>query len=94
MRIDEVDEVVLVGGSTRMAHVRRMLRDHFDKEPNCDVSPEEAVAHGTAIQVGCRRPFGRRWPLTPSLPHTLSPSHPLSPSPSCFTRLPPNRLTP
>lgn len=51
MATTEVDEVVLVGGSTRMAYVRKMLRDHFDQEPNCDVSPEEAVAHGTAIQA-------------------------------------------
>jgi len=51
MRRSDVDEVVLVGGSTRMAHVRKMLRDFFDQEPNCDVSPEEAVAHGTAIQA-------------------------------------------
>jgi len=51
MRRSDVDEVVLVGGSTRMAHVRKLLRDFFDKEPNCDVSPEEAVAHGTAIQA-------------------------------------------
>jgi len=47
----EVDELVLVGGSTRMAKVRAMLREFFEKEPNCEVSPEEAVAHGTAIQA-------------------------------------------
>jgi len=47
-----VDELVLVGGSTRMARVRTLLRDFFGgKEPNCMVSPEEAVAHGTAIQA-------------------------------------------
>ena len=48
----DVDELVLVGGSTRMAKVRALLRDFFDgREPNCAVSPEEAVAHGTAIQA-------------------------------------------
>ena len=51
MKRSEVDEIVLVGGSTRMAYIRKMLRDYFDQEPNCDVSPEEAVAHGTAIQA-------------------------------------------
>lgn len=51
MRREEVDEIVLVGGSTRMAHVRKILREYFGKYPNCDVSPEEAVAHGTAIQA-------------------------------------------
>ena len=34
-----------------LVQVRKMLQVYFDKEPNCDVSPEEAVAHGTAIQA-------------------------------------------
>jgi len=52
MSVDDVDELVLVGGSSRMARLRKLLRDTFkDREPNCDVSPEEAVAHGTAIQA-------------------------------------------
>ena len=53
MKVGDVDELVLVGGSSRMAKIRKLLRDFLggDREPNCDVSPEEAVAHGTAIQA-------------------------------------------
>merc|ERR1712146_429699 len=52
MGVQDVDELVLVGGSSRMARIRKLLRDVMnDREPNCDVSPEEAVAHGTAIQA-------------------------------------------
>ena len=52
MKPSDVDELVLVGGTSRMAAVRSMLQTFFDgREPNCDVSPEEAVAHGTAIQA-------------------------------------------
>ena len=49
--IKDVDELVLVGGSSRMARIRLMLQEFLGREPNCDVSPEEAVAHGTAIQA-------------------------------------------
>ena len=51
MRPNEVDELVLVGGSTRLSKVRKNLLHFFGKEPNCMVSPEEAVAQGTAIQA-------------------------------------------
>jgi len=49
----EIDEIVLVGGSTRIPKVRSMLKDFFNgKEPNTGVDPDEAVAHGAAVQ-GC-----------------------------------------
>ena len=50
-RVRDADELVLVGGSSRMSRVRSLLAERFGKEPNCAVSPEEAVAHGTAIQA-------------------------------------------
>uniref|UniRef100_A0A7S4IIL7 Mitochondrial-type heat shock protein 70 n=1 Tax=Odontella aurita TaxID=265563 RepID=A0A7S4IIL7_9STRA len=49
--VDEIDEIVLVGGSTRIPRVQRLIRDYFGgKEPNGGVNPDEAVAHGAAIQ--------------------------------------------
>jgi molecular chaperone DnaK (HSP70) len=47
----QVDEVVLVGGSTRIPKVRQLLADFFGKPPNSNVDPDQAVAMGTAIQV-------------------------------------------
>ena len=47
-----IDEVVLVGGSTRMPKVQQMVRDFFGKEPHKGVNPDEVVAVGAAIQGG------------------------------------------
>jgi molecular chaperone DnaK len=48
----QIDEVVLVGGSTRMPKVQQMVRDLFAKEPNKSVNPDEVVAVGAAVQGG------------------------------------------
>ncbi len=48
----DVDRVLLVGGSTRMPAVQRMLRELSGKEPDRSVSPDEAVAHGAALHAG------------------------------------------
>merc|ERR1719248_485098 len=49
----EVDEIVLVGGSTRIPKVQSLLKDYFDgKEPSKGVNPDEAVAYGAAVQGG------------------------------------------
>ena len=48
----EIDEVVLVGGSTRMPKVQEMVRELFGKEPHRGVNPDEVVAVGAAIQGG------------------------------------------
>ena len=47
-----VDEVVLVGGSTRIPRVQQLVRDFFGKEPHRGVNPDEVVAIGAAIQAG------------------------------------------
>lgn len=52
MKPTEVDEVILVGGSTRMVKVQQLVRDFFGKEPNRKVNPDEVVAIGAAIQGG------------------------------------------
>jgi molecular chaperone DnaK len=48
----EVDEVILVGGQTRMPKVQEAVKNFFGKEPRRDVNPDEAVAVGAAIQGG------------------------------------------
>jgi molecular chaperone DnaK len=48
----QIDEVVLVGGSTRIPKVLQMVRDLFGKEPNKSVNPDEVVAIGAAVQGG------------------------------------------
>jgi molecular chaperone DnaK len=48
----QIDEVVLVGGSTRIPKVQQMVRELFGKEPNKTVNPDEVVAVGAAVQGG------------------------------------------
>ena len=48
----QIDEVILVGGQTRMPKVQQVVKDFFGKEPRKDVNPDEAVAVGAAIQAG------------------------------------------
>ncbi|AMU93586.1 MAG: molecular chaperone DnaK [Sphingopyxis sp. 65-8] len=48
----QIDEVVLVGGMTRMPRVREVVKDFFGKEPHTGVNPDEVVAIGAAIQAG------------------------------------------
>lgn len=57
---DEVDEIVLVGGSTRIPRIRQVIRDYFGKEPNTSVDPDLAVVTGVTIQAGI---MGGSWPL-------------------------------
>jgi len=47
----DIDEVVLVGGSTRMPLVRQRVQALFDKEPHCELNPDEVVALGAAVQA-------------------------------------------
>jgi len=47
---NEVDEVILVGGSTRIPKIQQIVKDFFGKEPNRSVNPDEVVAIGAAIQ--------------------------------------------
>ncbi|MGE0206752.1 MAG: molecular chaperone DnaK [Candidatus Babeliales bacterium] len=49
---NQIDEVILVGGSTRMPKVQQLVKDFFGKEPNKSVNPDEVVALGAAIQGG------------------------------------------
>jgi molecular chaperone DnaK len=48
----DIDDIILVGGQTRMPKVQEVVKDFFGKEPRKDVNPDEAVAIGAAIQGG------------------------------------------
>jgi molecular chaperone DnaK len=50
--VSDIDEVILVGGQTRMPKVQESVKEFFGKEPRKDVNPDEAVAVGAAIQGG------------------------------------------
>ncbi|WP_461255654.1 molecular chaperone DnaK [Treponema sp. R80B11-R83G3] len=52
LKAEQIDEVILVGGSTRIPAVQQIVKDLFKKEPNKGVNPDEAVAVGAAIQGG------------------------------------------
>jgi len=52
LNASDIDEVILVGGSTRMPKVQQKVKEFFGKEPKKDVNPDEAVAMGAAIQGG------------------------------------------
>jgi heat shock protein 5 len=47
---EDIDEVVLVGGSTRIPKVQQLLKEYFGKEPSKGINPDEAVAYGAAVQ--------------------------------------------
>jgi molecular chaperone DnaK len=49
---DKIDEVILVGGSTRVPAVKKLVKELLGKEPNQTVNPDEVVALGAAIQAG------------------------------------------
>ena len=52
LSLSEIDDVILVGGQTRMPKVQSTVADYFGKKPRKDVNPDEAVAMGAAIQGG------------------------------------------
>jgi len=52
LSVSKIDDVILVGGQTRMPLVQKAVTDFFGKEPRKDVNPDEAVASGAAVQAG------------------------------------------
>jgi Fe-S protein assembly chaperone HscA len=51
LKPEQIDEVVLVGGSTRIPKVRRLVKDLFGREPHTELNPDEVVAIGAAVQA-------------------------------------------
>lgn len=58
--VASVDEIVLVGGSTRIPKVRELIQEFFKKVPNTSIDPDVAVTVGVAVQAGI---LGNGWPL-------------------------------
>lgn len=52
LKVGDVDDIILVGGQTRMPKVQELVTDFFGKAPRKDVNPDEAVAVGAAVQAG------------------------------------------
>lgn len=52
LKVSDIDEVILVGGSTRIPAIQKAVKDFFGKEPNRTVNPDEVVALGAAVQGG------------------------------------------
>ena len=52
LQISEIEEVVLVGGQTRMPKIQEEVKKLFDKKPNKEINPDEVVAIGAAVQAG------------------------------------------
>ncbi|GAA5094604.1 molecular chaperone DnaK [Wohlfahrtiimonas larvae] len=52
LTVSQIDEVILVGGQTRMPKVQEKVKEFFGKDPRKDVNPDEAVASGAAVQGG------------------------------------------
>jgi molecular chaperone DnaK len=51
LTVKQIDEVVLVGGSTRIPLVRKTVGDYFERAPHCELDPDEVVALGAAVQA-------------------------------------------
>lgn len=55
LRPHQIDEVILVGGATRMPRFIRRVAELFEKQPHCRLNPDEVVARGAAVQTGLMR---------------------------------------
>ncbi|KAF0986881.1 hypothetical protein HZS_1721 [Henneguya salminicola] len=63
LTVDDIQEIVLVGGATRMPELRRIVSEYFNREPNKYVDPDTAVVIGLANQAGI---ITQGWPLEKS----------------------------
>lgn len=74
LKIDDISGIILIGGATRMPHVRRQIQKLFGKKPHATIDPEKVVALGAAIQAnmlaGNRAP-GDDWLLLDVIPLSL-----------------------
>jgi len=72
MKVDEIDEVLLVGGMTRMPMIQKTVKEFFKREPNKGVNPDEVVGIGAAIQAGVLQGDVKDITLLDVTPLTLS----------------------
>ncbi len=71
LEVDQIDRVILVGGSTRMPAVRVLVRELFRREPYTEINPDEVVAIGAAVQAGMLSGLPRRAVLVDVIPMSL-----------------------
>ncbi len=69
---EEIDEIILVGGQTRMPLIQQKVKEFFGKEPRKDINPDEVVAIGAAIQAGILQGEIREILLIDVVPLTLA----------------------
>ncbi|MCM0045180.1 MAG: Fe-S protein assembly chaperone HscA [Burkholderiaceae bacterium] len=74
LSVDDIDGVVLVGGATRMPHVRKAVADYFQTTPLANIDPDKVVALGAAVQANLlagNRAVGDDWLLLDVIPLSL-----------------------
>jgi molecular chaperone HscA len=74
LSVDDIDGVVLVGGATRMPHVRKAVADYFQTQPLANIDPDKVVALGAAVQANLlagNRAAGDDWLLLDVIPLSL-----------------------
>merc|ERR1712139_170193 len=89
LKNDELDEVLLVGGMTRMPQVSEVVRSIYGKDPSKGINPDEAVAMGAAIQAGVLKGDVKDIPLLDVTPLSLG----IETLGGVFTRLIPRNTT-
>ena len=52
IKISDIDQIILVGGQTKMPYIQKKVKEMFGKEPNMGINPDEVVAAGAAVQAG------------------------------------------
>lgn len=68
----DIDEIILVGGQTRMPFIQKKVKEYFGKDPKRDINPDEVVAVGASIQAGILQGDVREILLLDVIPLTLS----------------------
>lgn len=72
LKPEDIDDIVLVGGQTRMPLIQKRVKEYFGKEPKKDINPDEVVAIGAAIQAGIIQGEVREILLLDVVPLTLA----------------------
>ncbi|HEX4454540.1 MAG TPA: Hsp70 family protein [Kofleriaceae bacterium] len=70
--VDKIDDVILVGGTTKIPYVRDQVARFFSRAPRTDVNPEDAVAHGAALQATSLERILKRTSGTTTIPEEAS----------------------